>query len=169
MVGPIDCGNHSLLPKRRPRPYLLGARSDFWNKCLKSIRTLNQFFAGLVPLAFNSDYAYVSSPCSESPLLAAVNHSWWAQWTQNVINQGLKEKQQRPLVAKSPPASAGHVRHGFDSCIRKIPWRRAWQPTPLPSSGESHGQRSLVATVRRVANSQTQLKWLSMHARTSLP
>ena len=27
--------------------------------------------------------------------------------------------------------------------IRKIPWRRAWQPTPVFLPGESHGQRSL--------------------------
>ena len=26
----------------------------------------------------------------------------------------------------------------------KIPWRREWQPTPVFSPGESHGQRSLV-------------------------
>ena len=25
----------------------------------------------------------------------------------------------------------------------KIPWRRAWQPTPVFLPGESHGQRSL--------------------------
>jgi len=25
-----------------------------------------------------------------------------------------------------------------------IPWRRAWQPTPVFLPGESHGQRSLV-------------------------
>ena len=28
--------------------------------------------------------------------------------------------------------------------IRKILWRRAWQPTPVFLPGESHGQRSLV-------------------------
>ena len=27
--------------------------------------------------------------------------------------------------------------------VRKIPWRRAWQPTPVLLPGESHGQRSL--------------------------
>ena len=27
--------------------------------------------------------------------------------------------------------------------VRKIPWRRAWQPTPAFLPGESHGQRSL--------------------------
>ena len=24
-----------------------------------------------------------------------------------------------------------HLRHGFDSWVRKIPWRSAWQPTPV--------------------------------------
>ena len=27
--------------------------------------------------------------------------------------------------------------------VRKIPWKRAWQPTPVFFPGESHGQRSL--------------------------
>ena len=34
-------------------------------------------------------------------------------------------------------------RWGFDPWVGKIPWRRAWQPTPGFLSGESHGQRSL--------------------------
>ena len=29
------------------------------------------------------------------------------------------------------------------SLVRKIPWRRAWQPTPVFLSGDSLGQRSL--------------------------
>ena len=37
-----------------------------------------------------------------------------------------------------------HKRHGFNPWVRKIPWRRAWQPTPVFLPGESHGQRSLV-------------------------
>ena len=28
-------------------------------------------------------------------------------------------------------------RHGFDPWVRKIPWRRAWQPTPVFLPGES--------------------------------
>ena len=47
------------------------------------------------------------------------------------------------LVVKNPPANAGDLRHGFDSWVGKIPWRRAWQPTPVFLPGESHGQRSL--------------------------
>ena len=32
----------------------------------------------------------------------------------------------------------------FDPWVEKIPWRRAWQPTPVFLPGESHGQRSLM-------------------------
>ena len=34
-------------------------------------------------------------------------------------------------------------RPGFDPWVRKIPWRRAWQPTPVFLPGEFHGQKSL--------------------------
>ena len=37
----------------------------------------------------------------------------------------------------------GHKRCGFDPWVRKIPWKRAWQPTPVLLPGESHGQGSL--------------------------
>ena len=37
-----------------------------------------------------------------------------------------------------------HKRHGFNPWVGKIPWRRAWQPTPVFLPGESHGQRNLV-------------------------
>ena len=60
------------------------------------------------------------------------------------------------LVVKNLPANAGDVRLGFNPCVGKIPWRRAWQPTPVFLPGESHGQRSLVATVYWVVKSQTQ-------------
>ena len=32
----------------------------------------------------------------------------------------------------------------FNPWVRKSPWRRKWQPTPVLLPGESHGQRSLV-------------------------
>ena len=50
----------------------------------------------------------------------------------------------RWLVVKNPPANAGEKRCGFDPWVRKIPWRRAWQPTPVFLPGESHGQTRLV-------------------------
>ena len=51
-------------------------------------------------------------------------------------------------------------RLGFDSWVRKIPWRRKWQPTPvLP--GESHDREAWLATVHGVAE---ELDMLSTHA-----
>jgi len=35
----------------------------------------------------------------------------------------------------------------FDPWVRKIPWRRNWQPTPVFLPGKSHGQRSLVGYI----------------------
>ena len=37
-----------------------------------------------------------------------------------------------------------HKRCGFNPWIRKIPWSKNWQSTPLVLPGESHGQRSLM-------------------------
>ena len=34
-------------------------------------------------------------------------------------------------------------RYGFDPWVRKIPWRREWQPTPVFLPGKSRGQRNL--------------------------
>ena len=36
-----------------------------------------------------------------------------------------------------------HRRHRFDPWVGKIPWRRAWLPTPIFLPGESHEQRSM--------------------------
>ena len=47
-------------------------------------------------------------------------------------------------LVMNPPANAGDVRDtGLISWVGKIPWRRAWQPTPVFLPGESYGQRSL--------------------------
>ena len=35
------------------------------------------------------------------------------------------------LVVKNLPANAGDIRDEFDLWVRKIPWRRAWYPTPV--------------------------------------
>ena len=50
------------------------------------------------------------------------------------------------LAVKTPACqSRRRKRWGFSPWVRKIPWRRNWQPTPVFLPGESHGQRSLVA------------------------
>ena len=35
-------------------------------------------------------------------------------------------------------------RPGFDPWVRKIPWRRKWQPSSVLLPGKSHGQKNLV-------------------------
>ena len=45
------------------------------------------------------------------------------------------------LSGKEP---ACKCRSGFKSWVKKIPWRRKWQPTPVFLPGKSHGQRRLV-------------------------
>ena len=50
------------------------------------------------------------------------------------------------LVVKKLPANAKHIRDlGVNPWVGKIPYRRAWQPTPVFLPGESHGQRSLAS------------------------
>ena len=49
------------------------------------------------------------------------------------------------LMVKNLPANAGDLRDvGSIPGVGKIPWRRAWQPTPVFLLGGFHGQRSLV-------------------------
>ena len=62
------------------------------------------------------------------------------------------------LVAQLVKNSPAKREPGFDPWVGKIPWRRAWQPTPVFLPGESLGQRGLVDTVHRVSQSRSQLK-----------
>ena len=48
------------------------------------------------------------------------------------------------LVAQTVKNLPAVKRYGFDCWVRKCPWRREWQPTPVFLPGEFHGQRSLV-------------------------
>ena len=50
---------------------------------------------------------------------------------------------QLALAVKNSPANARNVRDRVNLCVRKIPWKREWQPTPVFLPGVSHGQRSL--------------------------
>ena len=54
-------------------------------------------------------------------------------------------------------------RHGFDSWVGKIPWRKAWQSTPVFLPGDSMDCGAWWAIVHRITKSQIELKWLSIH------
>ena len=64
------------------------------------------------------------------------------------------------LVVKNPHSNAGrYKRPRFDLWVRKISWRRAWQPTPwkIPCLENSMDRGAWLATVHEVAKSHTQL------------
>ena len=89
-----------------------------------------------IPILYSNSYTvYVllsMESCSINPLISFVYHTLQTEWASQVVS-----------VVKNPPANAGDMRRRFSPWVGKIPWRRAWQPTPVFLPGEFHGQRSL--------------------------
>ena len=93
-------------------------------------------------------------------------HKYLIPCTEHLKNLSLKKyqssKQKEKMSSQCPSLGSGS---GFNPQVRKIPWRREWQPTPVSLPGEFCGQRSLVGyslCVRK--NSQTQLRnWHFQH------
>ena len=54
-----------------------------------------------------------------------------------VINEGL------PRWLNGKESACQFRRPSFDHWVRKLPWSRKWQPTPLFLPGKFHGQRKL--------------------------
>ena len=65
------------------------------------------------------------------------------------------------LVVKNPPTK---WRYRFSFWVRKVPWRRAWQPAPVFLPGESHGQRSLAVynPWGRKESDTTEVTWYTL-------
>ena len=81
------------------------------------------------------------------PLLIPCMNSSWASWW---------------LSDKESACQCRRCR--FDPWIRKIPWIRKWQPTPVFLSGKSHGQNmSLVGYRPWVWIELDMTEWLSTH------
>ena len=68
-------------------------------------------------------------------------------------------------VVKNPPAQQEMQEMWLDPWVGKIPWRRAWQPTPVFLPGESHGLGSLVGYSPLGHKESDMTKWLSTHTR----
>ena len=65
-------------------------------------------------------------------------------------------------MVKYLPANAGDgKRHGIDTRVRKILWKRKWQPLQYSCLENPMNREVWWATVHMVAKSQTWLKWLS--------
>ena len=79
------------------------------------------------------------------PEVAHSTHYICSQLTCKQSNWSRVTSRRASLVAppvKNPPAM--QERPWFNPWVRKIPWRRKWQPTPVFLPGKSHGQRSMV-------------------------
>ena len=78
-----------------------------------------------------------------------------AEWD---VSQPLKagRASQVALVVKNVPANAGDARDS--GSIRKILWRRKWQPTPIVLPGKSMDRGAWWATVHGAQKIQTRLR-----------
>ena len=56
-----------------------------------------------------------------------------------------------------------HKRHRFNPWVRKIPWRREWQPTPVFLLENRMDGWTWQAAVHRITKNWTRLKQLSIH------
>ena len=76
-----------------------------------------------------------------------------------------KGASQEVLVVKEPVCQCkGHKRWGFSPCVRKIPWGGHGNPLQYSCLENLMNRGAWWVSVHRVTQSQTQLKWLSMHA-----
>ena len=73
-----------------------------------------------------------------------------------IIRQDHK-RDEFPWWPSSKEAACQFRRHRFDPWVRKIPWRRKWQPTPLFLLQNPINRGAWRATVHGVTKSQTQL------------
>ena len=69
------------------------------------------------------------------------------------------------MVKNTPGQGRRHKRRGFSPWVGKIPWRRAWQPTPVLFLKNPMDSGSWWAIGHRVAKSWTWLKRLSTFLR----
>ena len=128
--------------------------------CWHYLKILNNFWRGLVP-SFYTGLWKLHSP------LWTQGFPWDVWWSSRAIKWLLFAP---PHVGFPGGASDKErtyqcqrlKRCRFHPWVRKIPWRRAWQPTPVFLPADSHGQRSLAAYGPQ-DDSHTRLKWLSTH------
>ena len=65
-------------------------------------------------------------------------------------------------------SKAADIERGFYPWVRKILWRRAWLPIPVFFPENTMERGGWLASVHRVAESQTGLKRLSTYTRTKM-
>uniref|UniRef100_A0A8B9YB93 Signal peptide peptidase like 2C n=1 Tax=Bos mutus grunniens TaxID=30521 RepID=A0A8B9YB93_BOSMU len=107
----------------------------------------------------------VSSTLLTSLAVAACRQELTLFWTGQVRGKALT----RPVPGLCGAPSVGSEQKQeprFNPWVRKIPWRRKWQPTPVFLPGESHGWRSLVGYSPRGHKESDTTEQLHLHPRS---
>ena len=85
----------------------------------------------------------------------------------NALSRGMLKRLALPRWLsgrKSALRCKSRRRQGFDPWVRKIPWRRKWQPFQYSCWDSPMNRGAWWATVYGVAKNWTWLKWPSMHS-----
>ena len=105
------------------------------------------------------DIVFITLICDKWPSMLLVGRSCWrlrwslAFFSNKVFLSILKWR--CVLFKRGFPRSSVSKESAW---VRKIPWRRKWQPTPVSLPGEFHGLRSLVGYSPWCRKSRTQLR-----------
>ena len=87
---------------------------------------------------------WIKSPWSWSTCVEGTQHKQLLNDTSVLKGNSECLRLPRGRSGKEPTCQCRrHRRHWFNPWVRKIPWRRKWQPTLVFLSGKSHGQRTL--------------------------
>ena len=92
------------------------------------------------------------------------NHKWRMWYKITCILRFMKAS----LVAQMVKNLLQCGRPRLDPWVRKIPWRREWQPTPVFLPGESHGQRSLAGHSPWGCKELDLAEWLKLSLKDAL-
>ena len=139
---------HRHQPTRLPRPWdspgkNTGVGCHFLLQCMK-VKSESEVTQSCPTLSNPMDYRLPGSSIHEIFQARVLE---WGAITFSVMKYYLAIKEGFPGSAsgKEPACQCRrHKKHRLDRWVRKIPWRRVWQPTPVFLPGESHRQRSLV-------------------------
>ena len=101
------------------------------------LETRNLIFVILINLNLSSNVWLVATILDSTD----VDYNYTELWPSKGFpagSSGQTNKQTQPACQ-----CRGYKKHRFDPWVGKIPWRRAWEPTPVFLPGEPHGQQSL--------------------------
>ena len=113
-----------------PQSQSLGLFSSIYSTCPEIHRKVQRW----TPLqSLPSGSSQPDRKPDKGKILKVLNIFWWKVGNETRL----------PWWLSSREPTCQCRRHGFNPWVRKIPWRRKWQPTPVFLPGESHAQRSL--------------------------